>query len=235
MTTFLQTLDQAWPGSTKIADYTAFLQDSAAPGPGYYWPMTILVLLAVFYCIIFFNRIALASSLSLRTFFSSSEKIQNICENQTSLSAVNAACVICLPVLVMLLFNRGWTGMDLSWLCVAFIAFLIIRVIAFEFIAWYKGTDGVFDTIRNSWKVTMVAAVLLAIPSFVIPMFFGQEYAGFARSFFLAVFTGCFLIYCGRACKYLLEAGFSIFFCFLYLCALELLPAGLLISAIISL
>ena len=235
MTIFLQTLDEAWPGSSKIADYAAFLQDTAVQGPGYYWPMTILVLLAVFYCIFFFNRIALASSLSLRTFFSSSEKIQNICENQTSLSAVNTACVVCLPVLVMLLFNRGWTGMDRSWLCVAFIAFLLIRVLAFEFIAWYKGDDTVFDTIRNSWKVTMVAAVLLAIPAFVIPMFFGQEYAGLARSFFLAVFSGCFLMYCARACKYLLEAGFSIFFCFLYLCALELLPAGLLISAIISL
>ena len=235
MTIFLQTLDEAWPGSSKIADYAAFLQDTAVQGPGYYWPMTILVLLAVFYCIFFFNRIALASSLSLRTFFNSSEKIQNICENQTSLSAVNTACVVCLPVLVMLLFNRGWTGMDLSWLCVAFIAFLLIRVLAFEFIAWYKGDDTVFDTIRNSWKVTMVAAVLLAIPAFVIPMFFGQEYAGLARSFFLAVFSGCFLMYCARACKYLLEAGFSIFFCFLYLCALELLPAGLLISAIISL
>jgi hypothetical protein len=235
MTTFLQTLDEAWPGSSKIADYTAFLQDSLAPGPGYSWPMTILVLLAVFYCIIFFNRIALASSISMRTFFSSSDKIQNICENQTYLSAVNTACVVCLPVLVMLLFNRGWTGLSLSWLCVAFIAWLLVRAMLFEFISWYKGASPVFDTIRNSGKVTMVAAILLAIPAFVIPLFFGQEYAGLARSFFLAVFTGCFVMYLIRACKYLLEAGFSIFFCFLYLCALELLPAGLLISAIISL
>ena len=230
---FLQTIDEAWPGSSKIAAYAEHIAD--APGPGYSWPMTILVLLAVLYCIFFFNRIALASTLSLRTFFGSSDKIQNITENQTSLSALNTACVVCLPVLVMLLFNRGWTGMDLSWLCVAFIAFLLVRVLIFAFISWYKGGSDVFDTIQNSGKVVLMAAVLLAIPSFVIPLLFGQEYSGFARSFFLAVVTFCFVLYLVRAVKYLLEAGFSIFFCFLYLCALELLPAGLLISAIISL
>ena len=230
---FLQTIDEAWPGSSKIAAYAEHI--AAAPGPGYSWPMTILVLLAVLYCIFFFNRIALASTLSLRTFFGNSDKIQNITENQTSLSALNTACVVCLPVLVMLLFNRGWTGMDLSWLCVAFIAFLLVRVVIFSFISWYKGGSEVFDTIQNSGKVVLMAAVLLAIPSFVIPLLFGQEYSGFARSFFLAVVTFCFALYLVRAVKYLLEGGFSIFFCFLYLCALELLPAGLLISAIISL
>jgi len=235
MIVFLQTLDEAWPGSFKIADYATPLQDVAVSGPSYAWPMTILVLAALFYCIFFFNRIALASTLSLRTFFSSSEKIQNICENQTSLSAVNTAGVVCLPVIVMLLYSRGWTGLDLTWLCVAFISFLLVRVLAFAFISWYKGVEGLFETIRNSGKVAMVAATLLALPSFLMPMLFGQQTSDLARSIFLAVLTFCFAMYCIRACKYLLEAGFSIFFCFLYLCALEFLPAGLLISAIISL
>ena len=230
---FLQTIDEAWPGSSKIAAYAEHLAD--APGPGYSWPMTILVLLAVLYCIFFFNRIALASSLTMRTFFGSSDKIQGITENQTSLSAVNTACVVCLPVLVMLLYNKGWTALGLAGLCIVFIAFLLVRAAVFSFIAWYKGGGVTFDTIRNSGKVVLVVATLLAIPAFVIPLLFGQELSGFARSFFLAVFTFCFVMYLARACKYLLEAGFSIFFCFLYLCALELLPAGLLISAIISL
>ena len=234
MTVFLQTIDEAWPGSSKIADYASGIL-SNAPGPGYSWPMTILVLMAIFYCIFFFNRIALASSLSLRTFFSSSDKIQNICENQTSLSAVNTTGVICLPVIVMLLYNKGWTSLGLAGLCIAFLAFLLVRAMIFAFIGWYKGGRGIFDTIRNSGKVTMVVATLLAIPAFVIPMLFGREYSVLAKSFFLAVFTFCFVMYCARACKYLLEAGFSISFCFLYLCTLEFLPAGLLISAIISL
>ena len=53
MNVFLQTLDEAWPGSFKIADYATPLQDAAASGPGYAWPVTVLVLAAFFYCIFF--------------------------------------------------------------------------------------------------------------------------------------------------------------------------------------
>ncbi|MBR5736480.1 MAG: DUF4271 domain-containing protein [Bacteroidales bacterium] len=233
MVFFLQTIDEAWPGSSKIAEYAEHF--GTVPAPGYSWPTTILVLFMVFYCILYFNRIVLASSLSLNTFFNSSDKIQNICENQTSLSAVNRTSVICLPVILMLVYTRGWTSLSLAYLCAAFIAYLLVRVLCFAFIGWYKGTTSVFDTIRNSGRVTLVATTLLSLPAFVIPMLFGEGSYDFAKTIFFAVVSCCYAMYCARACKYLLEAGFSIFFCFLYLCAFEFLPAGLLIGAIISL
>lgn len=233
MTTFLQTLDEVWPGSSKIAAYADSL--GAAAEPGYNWLTTILVLATLLYGIYFFHQIVLASSLSLKTFFGSSSKLQNICDNQTSLSSVNATSIVCLPVVAMLIYVRDWSSMSIPTLFIAFAAYLLLRVTGFEIMAWYKGTRGVFDTIRSSGRVTLVVASLLSVPAFLIPLLFGQGTAAFARIYFVAVLAVCFAMYCARACKYLLEAGFSIFFCFLYLCALEFLPAGLLISAIISL
>lgn len=233
MTTFLQTLDEVWRGSSKIAAYADPLASSAEPG--YNWLTTILVLAALLYGIYFFHQIVLASSLSLKTFFGSSNKLQNICENQTSLASVNATSIVCLPVLAMLIYVRDWSSLSITYIFAAFAAFLLLRVIGFEIMAWYKGTRAVFDTIRSSGRVTLVVASLLSVPAFLIPLLFGQGTAPFARIYFIAVLAVCFAMYCVRACKYLLEAGFSIFFCFLYLCALEFLPAGLLISAIISL
>ncbi|MBO4656382.1 MAG: DUF4271 domain-containing protein [Bacteroidales bacterium] len=233
MTTFLQTIDKAWPGSSKIAAYA----DSVASGsaPGYSWLTTILVIAVLVYCIYFFHQIVLASSLSMSTFFGSSNKLQSLCENQTSLSSVNATSIICLPAMAMLVYARGWTSLGVLYVFAAIAVYLALRVFLFRFTAWYKDSRGVFEIIRNSGRVTLVVASLLSIPAFLVPLLFGSATDGFARIYLTAVFAVCYAMYCTRACKYLLEAGFSIFFCFLYLCALELLPAGLLISAIISL
>lgn len=233
MTTFLQTLDNAWPGSSKIAAYANSLAGTSAPA--YNWLTTILVLVALLYCIYFFHRIILASSLSINTFFGSSTKLQSICENQTSLSAVNATSIICLPVLAMLVYARGWTSLNILYIFAMIAAYLLLRVFLFQFTAWYKDSPGIFEIIRNSGRVALVVASLLSIPAFLVPLLFSNGTDGFARIYLIVVLAVCYVMYCTRACKYLLEAGFSIFFCFLYLCALELLPAGLLVSAIISL
>ena len=233
MTVFLQTLDNAWPGSSKIAAYADTLAGSSVPAHN--WQTTILVLAVLLYCIYFFHRIVLASSLSISTFFGSSTKLQSLCENQTSLSAVNATSIICLPALAMLVYARGWTSMNILYMFAIIAAYLLLRVLLFQFTAWYKDCSGCLGIIRNSGRVTLVVASLLSIPAFLVPLLFGNGTDGFARIYLTAVFSLCFVMYCTRACKYLLEAGFSIFFCFLYLCALELLPAGLLVSAIISL
>ena len=233
MTTFLQTIDNAWPGSTRISEYAGNMAGGA--GQGYTWLMTILVIAILLYCIYFFHQIVLATSLSMNTFFGSSTKLQSLCENQTSLSSVNATSIICLPTIAMLLYTRGWTSLDILYVLAAIAIYLLLRVLLFKFVAWYKDSGGIFDLIRNSGKVTLVVASMLSVPAFLIPLIFGPVALDFARIYLIAVFAACFVMYCIRACKYLLEAGFSIFFCFLYLCALELLPAGLLISAIISL
>lgn len=233
MTIFLQTLDDVWPGSSKVASYADSLGTVAEPG--YTWLTTILVLAVLVYCIYFFHQIVLASTLSLKTFFGSASKLQGICENQISLSSVNSTSIVCLPVIAMLIYVRDWSSLSIAGIFVALAAYLVLRVIGFEVMSWYKGTRSVFDTIRNSGRVALVVASLLAIPAFLIPLLFGQGTTGFARIYFIAVIAVCFALYCIRACKYLLEAGFSYFFCFLYLCTLEFLPAGLLISAIISL
>lgn len=233
MSIFLQTLDEAWPGSEKLAAYAGQL--ASAPQPVYDWVMTVVMLALLVYCIIFFNRLALALSISIKTFFSGSEKLQDICENQTLLSSVNVAALICLPVLVLLLYVRGWTAMSPVGMCIALLAFLLMRAALFEFVSWYKGEKGIFDTIRNAGRVTVVVATLLSLPAFIAPVLFGAAAGGFARIWFTCAFALCFVLYCLKACKYLLEADFSIFFCFLYLCTLEFLPAGLLIGAIITL
>lgn len=233
MTTFLQTIDNAWSGSSKIAAYTESVASSS--GPGYTWLTTILVIAVLIYCIYFFHQIVLASSLSMSTFFGSSTKMQSLCENQTSLSSVNATSIICIPAVSMLVYSRGWTSMNILYMFAAIAAYLALRVLLFRFAAWYKDSRGVFEIIRNSGRVTVVVASLLAVPAFVITLLFGHDTYAFAKIYLIAVFAVCYVMYCTRACKYLLEAGFSILFCFLYLCALELLPAGLLIGAIISL
>lgn len=233
MTIFLQTIDKAWQGSSRIASYADSL--AAGSAPGYNWLTTILVLIVLLYCIYFYHQIVLAASLSLNTFFGSSSKLYGICENQTSLASVNTTSIICMPVAAMMIHALSGTSLDLVYVFAAVAAYLVVRILLFKFTAWYKGGGAVFEIIRNSGKVTLVVATILSFPALLIPMLSGPDTAGFARIYFMAVFALCFAMYCVRACGYLLEAGFSIFFCFLYLCALEFLPAGLLISAIISL
>lgn len=233
MTLYLQTLDQAWPASSKIAEYAEHL--AYAPAAGFNWAISILAFASLLYFIFFYNQIAQASALSLQSFFGSRTKLQSICENQTSLSAINLTSIICIPFIAILIYTKGWTSMQLLPLFIAMLAFLLIRVMLFRFVKWYKGGGAVFNTIRYYSKITLITATILSIPAFIISMFFGQANSDFALHYFITAFCLCFLLYCIMAFKYLLEADFSIFFCFLYLCALELLPAGLLIGAIVSL
>ena len=69
MTIFLQTIDNAWQGSSRIASYADNL--AAGSAPVYNWLTTILVLIVLLYCIYFYHQIVLAASLSLNTFFGS--------------------------------------------------------------------------------------------------------------------------------------------------------------------
>ena len=230
--TFLQTLDEAWPGSYKIASYMDEL--AAAQAPGYSWPTTIIVLLLLLGFMFYINRIVLAATLSFRTLFNGS-KLQDICENQTSLSSVNITCLFCLLMVLMTVYSHGWTAMSLPGLAIAFLAYLVFRSLAFRFVDWYKDGSGIFGTIGNCGRVMLIVALVLSLPAVLLPLLFGAEVENFARYGFAAIFALCFAIYCTRACRCLLESGFSIYFCFLYLCALEFLPAGLLISAIVSL
>ena len=233
MTIFLQTLDQAWPESSKIAAYTEHAATASAAG--FDWAVSILAIASLLYFIFFYNQIAQASALSLQSFFGSRTKLQGICENQTSLSAINLAGIICIPFNVLLIYVKGWTSMNLLALSAVMLAFLLTRALLLRLVKWYKGGAAVFSTIRYYGKITLITATILSIPAFIISMIFGQANGDFALHYYIIAFCLCFLLYCIMACKYLLEADFSIFFCFLYLCALELLPAGLLIGAIVSL
>lgn len=232
MLSYLQSLDAAWVESLKVADYQEPLM---APGfQSIPWTLTALVVTSLCFFLFFYKRIALASALSFEA-FANINKLNGIKVNQTYLSSVNIAAALCIPTAIVLIYLRSWTGLNIPSLCLVFGLYLLFRYISFPFLIWFKGHHEAFENIKQCGHVYLIVGTLVALVAFFLPVLFGEKALALSKNAFIAIYLVSFLFYLLRVCKFLIKSDFSFYFCFLYLCVLELLPLGLLVSAISTL
>ncbi|MBQ7222632.1 MAG: DUF4271 domain-containing protein, partial [Bacteroidales bacterium] len=118
---------------------------------------------------------------------------------------------------------------------VSLIAFIVIREAIIGLFIWLRGNGEMWRMVRSNAKASIIVASILLLPVIILYYFLTPEISFLMKWYIFAIFcTGC-IVYIIKSVKILYTSGCSIFFLFLYLCALEFLPIGLFISAFVKL
>ena len=227
-----RTIDDCWKGSVSIFGNGDYPLPSEVAGLPVSISVVVLFLIVLF---IFFSRSEfLAVKLSFNALFNN-KVMDDIEDNKSYTNAIRTTSVICLPVVAFLLYHVGIVNTSFFNILFCIIGYVIIRIILFYVISWLKrGREKLFPAVACS-GIYWIAFTVMALPVLAVSFLFPEISVSYYMYYLLDCFVVLTLLYYVSGFRIIMSAGFSFFFWILYLCTLELLPTGLMISFFISL
>ena len=222
-------IDECWKASELI-----FNGQSAAPmlapgtDPAF---MSYMVLGCVMLFLVFIKSERIAFPLSFQAIYLRTT-IDDIYGNQNLRNAFNITSIVCYPIIALMLYRSGIFSQGLARILIALPLFMLLRTFLQSYAVWLRGGADAMSAIRNSSQVYFVALTAATLPVFAIVYLFPSSVGGFAKYYVILVFAIVYSIYLLTSRKIIMQSDCSLFFRILYLCALELVPFGLLISVL---
>ena len=223
---------ECWKESRLVLENIDFSKISQVPDTNIVSSIVIAALAVT--VIVFFKSEILAVSLSLQALFNG-KKVKDIEGNQSYYSAVVVTAIICIPILAATAMKPGSGNLTYALFCAALFLLVVVRKLLFSLVSWLKGRRDVFKTSRHSSAISLIDITVLCLPLLIFRSRMPDIFMIIVQPYILTVIGLVYAIYLARSLRTLISSGFSHFFSFLYICALELLPIGLIISVYISL
>ena len=227
---YFNAVDDLWKGSSlalaeagDLAPVTLFGHNNA---------VIILMLAVAALTIVFFRQIAMSVAGSFVALFS--ENRRDDIFNDVSYGQLSTMTMLLLvPMYAFVLFYSS-LGSRTYWIILATLAALFLyRRAMFALLGWINATEGVRE-IRNFSDSIFIIMMSLSLPIFIISYLFGNIGSTIPAVYLAVVASVCLIPYLVIACRKILSIKFSRFFCFLYLCVLEILPIAVAVKIIVS-
>ena len=223
-------VDELWRGSSLALSETGAL--SPVTLFGHNNAVIVLMLAVAALTIVFFRQIALSVAGSFVAMFS--ENRRDDIFNDASYGQLSTMTTLLLvPMYAFVLFYSS-LGNRSYWIILASLALLLLyRRAMFSLMTGINASDRVGE-IKNFSDSIFIMMMSLSLPVFIVSYLFpGMSHA--VPAIYLAVVaTICLIPYFVIACKKAVAIKFSRYFCFLYLCILEILPIAVVVKIIVS-
>ncbi|MBO4571880.1 MAG: DUF4271 domain-containing protein [Bacteroidales bacterium] len=192
----------------------------------------ILMLAVAALTIVFFRQIALSVAGSFVALFSENRR-DDIFNDASYGQLSTMTTLILVPMYAFVLFYCSLGGRSYWMILASVAALLLYRRAMFALIGWINGTEAV-NEVKNFSDSTFIMMMSLSQPVFIVAYLFGNMSRMIPAIYLAVVATLCLIPYLAIACKKILAIKFSRFFCFLYLCVLEILPIAVVVKIIVS-
>ena len=135
------------------------------------------------------------------------------------------AFILLMPFYAFALYRAGVCSAGYWWAVVATVSFFAYKYLMFRVLGWVTKNREAFGEVESQSNAISVLAMILSMPAAVFP--------GLTIWYMAAVAVLTAVIYFFRVNKIFISCGFSVFFRFLYLCALEILPILVVVKAVV--
>jgi len=225
----IKTVADAWKGST--------LSTFDGGATGFIWPETngstaILLIATAFFGIVMFKQIALCVGTSFVAIFNPIRQ-KDIYGSTTFGSRMFLSTALLLPLFSYVLFASGLSNIDFLLTMAVVAALIALRHLQFNILNAII-MDECLQDVRKSSDYATVIFMTLALPLYFISLFCGEKDLGFYRIYLLIIGIISALPYLYFATRKIISSRFSLFFTFLYLCALEILPIAVAVKVLID-
>ncbi len=213
--------NELWPGSSLVLD--GMMSDAAAvPAVP---PASVLVfLLAVAVMLLLsFSRVVVA--LRGATFvIRGNNSTMEVLGNKYDCDSIYLSYLLLLPVYALTLLIDGASSLSYWMTLVVLVALMLFRRICLAVSGWLSGRPGVMRQVSMVSCSIMVPVVLLSSLTALLVRVFPDISRTFIFVLLIAVAAAGYIVYGKRSFDIINSSGFSRFFWFLYLCALDILP-----------
>lgn len=226
----IRSVDDAWNGS-RLALSTI---DSYAPivRTGQNDTMIIMLIVVAVVALIMFRRVASTVAGSFQVLFSDAGK-DNVLKDSSYGYLSLLTTVILIPVYSFVLTATGVSNRGI-WLTIMIVAgLLVFRLIMFWILAGAGNEPGVYMLKKHS-DSAFILMMALTLPVYLLSICLAPDRQGVPAVYIAAVAALCLTVYFAICAKRILSSGFSHFFCFLYLCTLEILPIVVVVKILVS-
>ncbi len=195
---------------------------------------TYALLFCLLYFLIFAENSLIAILISCRSLLNSLV-LEDTLSNKNLTYAIGNTALLCLPTLALTLYFLDLSSLNFIFILAALSAFTLVHLGLRLLSGWLKHAREMFRAIGVCDRICLIiytGLLLLLLPFY--RYFHLLDRGGAAAA---AAISGAFLLImlAQKSFKIFKGNNFSILFWFLYLCALEVLPLGLLIRVLIRL
>lgn len=227
----IRPVSEAWPGSElPLSIYADGVGITPVYGQNSF--TSLLIISVAVLGLILFRQVASTFTDSFMLLFSESRKDEVLNDsNFAKMSFVTTLLLI--PAYSYIIYSSGvgTRGLVVTIMLVA--SLLLFRLVTFRLMAWAGNDSGLIDLKRQS-DSTFILLMTVSLPVYLAYMAFPSAYHQFASIYLAAVAAICLLVYLSICLKTIKSSRFSHFFCFLYLCILEILPIAVVVKILVS-
>lgn len=213
--------NELWPGSSLILD--GMMSDAAAvPAVP---PASVLVfLLAVAVALLLcFSRVVVA--LRGATFVvRGNNSTMEVLGNKYDCDSIYLSYLLLMPVYALTLLIDGASSLSYWMTLVVLMALMLFRRICLAVSGWLSGRHGAMRQVSMVGCSIMVPVVLLSALTALLVRVFPDISRTFIFVLLIVIAAAGYIVYGKRSFDLINSSGFSRFFWFLYLCALDILP-----------
>jgi len=173
--------------------------------------------------------VAVSSSM---TIFRSKTRMKELLRDNYRKRNVTLVLLIMVPYYVLLLTSTGISNYNYWQTFGILIVFFVFRIILTKIVVWLTGKT---EVVNNVYKLSQVVFLLIVVFSLFLFLFkeFIPSFPQNLSVIYLSLVSVLLLmIFFVNERDIFLNSGFSHFFWFLYLCALEILPICVVVNTI---
>lgn len=193
--------------------------------------VSIMIIVIAIYSLLILDRIIIAVQTSWSLLFRH-DRIKEYLDNNNRIISQNMSIVMVLPTLALIFTHSGISSHSILYLSVVLIGLVVIKLSFIRIIGWLDGNKKKIEEILPFFWSTLILFTTFVLPVSIIRLSLSISQLAF-NIYCTAIFGTVFLTSLFRIRQRIINARFSHIFCFLYLCALEILPFVLAIRLIL--
>lgn len=193
--------------------------------------MSIMIIVIAIYSLLILDRIIIAVQTSWSLLFRH-DRIKEYLDNNNRITSQNMSMVMILPTLALIFADSGISSHSVLYLSIALIGLIILKLLSIRIIGWLNDNKKKIEEVLPFFWSMLILFTTLVLPVSIIRLSLSVSQLAFSI-YCVAVFGTIFFTSLFRIQQRIINARFSHIFCFLYLCALEILPFVLAIRLIL--
>lgn len=178
------------------------------------------------------KRLAQGLMSSLNVLFTKKQKDDLFLDKYTYGSVI-ISYLICIPLLVFILSRLGVWKYNFLVMLAVMLGYNILKTLFFRCLAWLSSDKETIISVEKVYLCMVVISTVAMLLPFGLFLLITQMSSLFAGIICAGLFLICLIAFFIRSFQMIISSGFSLFFWFLYLCTLEILPICLVFKGFV--
>lgn len=221
---------EIWPGSRLVLENLSGGEPvlGATANPYILYFLLAVALLAL----VLYGRIAdaLAGSFKL---MAGGVNLNEVINSKYRNDSVRIGYILMVPFYAFVFYHTRVSELNYWWILVALVSFFVFKFLLLRVLGWATNNKETFISVEKHNNAAFFMIMVLSFPA-LVPVIFTSEFPVTTMALYmLAVAILLLFIYFIRINKIFISSGLSVFFSFLYLCALEILPILVVVKVVV--